>query len=129
MEKGGRLQMQYKYDVDLKSVGSHIKTARNSAGLNQKQLAEDLGIEQKYLSEVERGSACPSFPLMVAISDRLDVSIQFLTRGTDKIPSEQTIPKETLYYVPEASGLNERQYKKLLKMIRIMAETLKDEDL
>lgn len=57
MEKGGRLQMQYKYDVDLKSVGSNIKTARNSAGLNQKQLAEDLGIEQKYLSEVERGSA------------------------------------------------------------------------
>ena len=44
MEKRGRLQIQYKYDVDLKSVGSHIKTARNLAGLNQNQLTEDLGI-------------------------------------------------------------------------------------
>ena len=92
--------MQYKYDVDLKSVGSHIKTARNLAGLNQKQLAEDLGIEQKYLSEVERGSACPSFPLMVAISDRLDVSIQFLTRGLIKfLQNKQFLKKQYIMFL------------------------------
>ena len=39
--------MQYKYDVDLKSVGSHIKTARNSAGQNQKQLTDDPVLVQK----------------------------------------------------------------------------------
>ena len=32
--------MQYQYDVDLKSVGSYIKIARESTGLNQAKFAE-----------------------------------------------------------------------------------------
>lgn len=119
--------MKYKYDVDLKSVGSHIKTARSAAGYNQKQFAETLGIEQKYLSDVERGVACPSFPLMVAISEKLGVSMHFLTKGKSDTPQDAKIPWETMYYVPEAEGINERQYKMLLKMIRCMAEIMKED--
>lgn len=120
--------MKYKYDVDLKSVGSHIRAARQLNGMNQKQFAETLGIEQKYLSDIERGAACPSLPLMIAISDKLDVSIHFLARGEIDSPQEKKIPKETVYYVPEAEGLNERQYRMILKLIRLMAEGLKDND-
>lgn len=76
--------MKYQYEVDLKSVGSHIKTARNVAGYNQKQFAEYMGIEQKYLSDVEWGVACPSFPLMVAISDKLNVSMPFFYKGDQR---------------------------------------------
>lgn len=87
--------MKYKYEVDLKSVGSHIRTARSAAGYSQKQFAEFMGIEQKYLSDVERGVACPSFPLMVVISDKLNVSMQFLTKGIGDAQQETKIPRET----------------------------------
>lgn len=100
--------MKYKYEIDLKSVGSHIKTARSAAGYSQKQFADFIGIEQKYLSDVERGVACPSFPLMVAISDKLNVSMNYLTKGSDDTPHDTKIPWETMYYVPEAEGINEK---------------------
>lgn len=119
--------MKYKYEVDLKSVGSHIRTARSAAGYSQKQFAEFMGIEQKYLSDVERGVACPSFPLMIAISDKLNVSMQFLTKGISEAQQETKIPRETVFYVPEAEGLSDRQYKTLLKIIRFMAENLKED--
>lgn len=120
--------MKYKYNIDLKSIGSHIKTARSAAGYSQKQFAECLGIEQKYLSDVERGTACPSLPLMIAISDRLNVSMHFLTKGISDTQQDDMIPRETLYYVPEAEGISDRQYKTILKMIRLMAENLKEDE-
>ena len=119
--------MKYKYEIDLKSVGSHIKTARSAAGYNQKEFAEYMGIEQKYLSDVERGVACPSLPLMVAISDKLNVSMNFLTKGTDDTPQKSNIPWETMYYVPEAEGINEKQYRMILKIFSFIAKSLKEE--
>ena len=121
--------MKYKYEIDLKSVGSHIKTARSAAGYNKKEFAEYMGIEQKYLRDVERGGACPSFPLMVAISDKLNVSMNYLTKGSDDTTQDTKIPWETMYYVPEAEGFNERQYRTILKVIRFMAESLKEDKL
>jgi hypothetical protein len=32
-----------------------------------------------------------------------------------------------MYYVPEAEGLDDRQYRMILKVIRSMAENLKEE--
>ena len=119
--------MKYKYEIDLKSVGSHIRTARSAAGYSQKQFADYLGIEQKYLSDVERGVACPSFPLMVAISDKLNVSMNFLTKGIDDTPQNSNIPWETMYYVPEAEGINEKQYRMILKIFSFIAKSLKEE--
>lgn len=119
--------MKYKYEIDLKSVGSHIRTARSAAGYSQKQFADHLGIEQKYLSDVERGVACPSFPLMVAISDKLNVSMNFLTKGTDDTLQNSNIPWETMFYVPEAEGINEKQYRMILKIFSFIAKSLKEE--
>lgn len=119
--------MKYAYYLYLVSIGSYIRIAREKAGLQQNQLAEMIGIENNYLSELERGVSCPSFPLMVALSDKLNVSMQFLTRGTDEVSPEVAFPKETLYYIPEAAGFNERRYKRLLKLFRNMTEAIKDD--
>ena len=119
--------MRYAYYVDLVSIGSYIRIAREKAGLQQNQLAEMIGIENNYLSELERGLSCPSFPLMVAFGDKLNVSMQFLTKGTDEVAKDVAFPKETLYYIPEAAGFNERRYKRLLKLFRNMTEATKED--
>ena len=64
---------------------------------------------------------------IVALSDKLNVSMQFLTRGTDEVSPEVAFPKETLYYIPEAAGFNERRYKRLLKLFRNMTEAIKED--
>ena len=40
-----------------------MRIAREKAGLQQNQLAEMIGIENNYLSELERGVSCRLFPL------------------------------------------------------------------
>ena len=97
--------MKYAYYVDLVSIGSYIRIAREKAGLQQNQLAEMIGIENNYLSELERGVSCPSFPLMVALSDKLNVSMQFLTRGTDEVSPEVAFRKKRCIIFPKQPAL------------------------
>ncbi|WP_167850061.1 helix-turn-helix domain-containing protein [Galactobacillus timonensis] len=119
------MPMQYYYDnVDPKSIGSYIRTARESRKLTQKTLSDDLGLDTKYLSEIERGISLPSLPLLIAISDKLEVSVQFLIRGTDEINGE-SISGETLFYVPEAKGIKEDDHKMILRMLKDIVKSVK----
>ena len=96
--------MLYKNDtIDIAAVGSFIRSARKMKGYTQKKLAVELDVDEKYISQLERGQSCPSYPLMVAIGDTLGVSIEFLTRGVES--SDRKIEKETLFYIPEAKGI------------------------
>ncbi len=60
-------------------------------------------------------------------SDKLNVSMNYLTKGSDDTPHDTKIPWETMYYVPEAEGINEKQYRMILKTFRFIAERLKEE--
>ena len=117
--------MLYKYDsFDMAAVGSFIRSARKMMGHTQASLAEKLKIEPKYLSQLERGKSVPSYPLIMAISDALEVSIDFLTRGSER--QKESLDKETLFYIPEAKGLSEDEYHFIEKSIRDMARNLKN---
>lgn len=117
--------MLYKYDTfDMAAVGSFIRSARKMKGHTQASLAEKLKIEPKYLSQLERGKSVPSYPLIMAISDELEVSIDFLTRGTSAV--EDSLDKETLFYIPEAKGLSKEEYHFIEKSIRDMTKNLKN---
>lgn len=41
--------------VDLKNVGKNIKNLREKSGLNQKQVAEFLDLDQSMISKIEKG--------------------------------------------------------------------------
>lgn len=41
--------------VDLKNVGKNIKVLREKSGLNQKQVAEFLDLDQSMISKIEKG--------------------------------------------------------------------------
>lgn len=117
--------MQYYYDnVDSKSIGSYIRTARESRKLSQKTLSDDLNLDWKYLSEIERGVSLPSLPLLIAISDKLDVSVQFLVRGTDEINGE-SISGETLFYVPEAKGIKDDDHKMIQRILKDIVKSVR----
>lgn len=56
-----------------KQLGQRIKALRQQAGLKQEWVAEQVGIDAKSLSRIERGAHYPSLETLEAISDSLGV--------------------------------------------------------
>jgi transcriptional regulator with XRE-family HTH domain len=64
-------------------VGGRLRTARRSAGLTQKQLAEALGVEAITVSRWERGVTTPSLPRLRRIAELTETTVSDLVRTPD----------------------------------------------
>jgi len=64
-------------------VGGRLRTARRSAGLTQKQLAEALGVESITVSRWERGVTSPSLPRLRRIAEITETTVSDLVRVPD----------------------------------------------
>jgi transcriptional regulator with XRE-family HTH domain len=51
-------------------LGERIQTLRHDRKLTQEVLAQQCGISQKYLSELERGEKAPSWETLVALAHK-----------------------------------------------------------
>ena len=71
--------------MDKQSLGSRIREARLNTGLSQHRLAEEAGIGDMYLSEIERGLKMPSMNIFIKIISTLNVSADYILR--DELPS------------------------------------------
>ena len=65
------------------SLGRRIKEARNSSALTQADLAWSLGVSVKQLSFWETGKALPRLSNLLALSDHLGVSVDWLLGRED----------------------------------------------
>lgn len=59
-------------------LGDRIRELRKGAGLSQNQLSEQIGIESKYLSRIERGGAFPYVETLEAAAQALKVDLKDL---------------------------------------------------
>ena len=64
-------------------VGGRLRTARRSAGLTQKQLAERLGVEPITVSRWEREVTTPSLPRLRRIAEVTETTVSDLVRAPD----------------------------------------------
>jgi transcriptional regulator with XRE-family HTH domain len=64
-------------------VGGRLRTARRSAGLTQKQLAERLEVESITVSRWERGVTSPSLPRLRRIAEITETTVSDLVRSPD----------------------------------------------
>jgi transcriptional regulator with XRE-family HTH domain len=51
-------------------LGERIQSLRHERNLTQEALAQECGISQKYLSELERGEKAPSWETLVALAHK-----------------------------------------------------------
>src|SRR3954468_2576003 len=65
-----------------KEVGVRLKTARERAGLSQRQLSFP-GCTAAYISRLEAGARVPSLQMINQLALRLDVSGQWLATGVE----------------------------------------------
>ncbi len=62
-------------------VKDNLKFARKQAGLSQVTLADIVGVWQQTISTWEKGESEPSASELIALSDALGVSVEWLVRG------------------------------------------------
>lgn len=59
-------------------IGEFIRDLRRNARISLRQLAEQAGVSNPYLSQIERGLHQPSVRVLKLISEALDVSAETL---------------------------------------------------
>lgn len=75
-------------------IGEQIRTARESAGLTQAQLAEATGLHQVLISQYETGVRKPPVPHLILLAEVLDVDFAWsptvivFRRPPDALPVE-----------------------------------------
>jgi transcriptional regulator with XRE-family HTH domain len=70
------------------NIGTRIKVARIEKGLQQKQLAEEIGMAASNLSQIEHNKRVPSLRQLRTISDALGVDFG-LSSDADSRASQQ----------------------------------------
>lgn len=58
------------------SIGTNIKATRVKRGMTQKELAEQVNVDQSMICQIERGTKMPTVPLAKQIADALGCKIQ-----------------------------------------------------
>lgn len=67
--------------IDYKMMGKRIKVRRKELNLTQKELTEKAGLNDKYISNIERATSIPSIDTLVSICKALDISVDFILNG------------------------------------------------
>lgn len=62
------------------TFGKRLRSLRTEHGYTQTQLADYLGIDRSFISDVERGKKCMSLTYLETVAQGFHISISELTR-------------------------------------------------
>lgn len=81
--------------INRKAFGKRIKEAREKMGYTQSELAEEVGVFQNFLGDIERGIKLPSLNKLIILSNVLKLSLDTMfAESLDNIICES----EEIYY-------------------------------
>lgn len=76
-------------ELDCSEIGKRIARRRKELELKQTEVCERAGINNKYLSCIERATSIPSLEVVMRLALALDTSPDELLTGTVRCESEQ----------------------------------------
>ena len=99
----------------VESLGDYLKEQRVAARLSLRQLAEQAGVSNPYLSQIERGLRKPSAEVLQQIAKALRISAEQLYIRAGILSPERTASERSVELAVLAdTGLTERQKQSLL---------------
>jgi transcriptional regulator with XRE-family HTH domain len=98
----------------VESLGDYLKEQRTSAQLSLRQLAEQAGVSNPYLSQIERGLRRPSAEVLQQIAKALRISAEQLYIRAGIVSPEDGVGGSVELAVLNDTGLTERQKQSLL---------------
>ena len=98
----------------VESLGDYLKEQRVQARLSLRQLAEQAGVSNPYLSQIERGLRKPSAEVLQQIAKALRISAEQLYIRAGIVSPEDGVGGSVELAILADSGLTERQKQSLL---------------
>jgi transcriptional regulator with XRE-family HTH domain len=103
-------------------LGEFIRQQRERANLSLRRLADQAGISNPYLSQIERGIRKPSAEILKSLSRALEISSNSLYKRAGLIDEE--LPPASIFEAIEADErLDGDQKKVLLDMYKALARS------
>jgi transcriptional regulator with XRE-family HTH domain len=100
----------------VENLGEYLREQRVSAQLSLRQLAEQTGVSNPYLSQIERGLRRPSAEVLQQLAKALRISAETLyVRAGILDPDEEGVRSVELAILADP-GLTERQKQALLEV-------------
>ncbi len=96
------------------SLGDYLKEQRTTAHLSLRQLADQAGVSNPYLSQIERGLRKPSAEVLQQIAKALRISAEQLYIRAGILSPDDGVGGTVELAVVSDPGLTERQKQSLL---------------
>ena len=68
--------------IDRAALGKRVASARKDSGLTSEQLADQSGVSAVYVRQIESGRYQPSISTLVALSNALHKSLDYLLQDS-----------------------------------------------
>ncbi len=98
----------------VESLGDYLREQRVQSRLSLRQLAQQAGVSNPYLSQIERGLRKPSAEVLQQIAKALRISAEQLYVRAGILSPEDGVGGSVELAVLNDTGLTERQKKTLL---------------
>ena len=76
-------------ELDYSEIGKRIARRRKELGWKQTEVCERAGINDKYLSCIERATSIPSLEVVMRLALALDTTLDEFLTGTVRYESDQ----------------------------------------
>ncbi len=103
-----------KVSKTVESLGDYLKEQRTTARLSLRQLAEQTGVSNPYLSQIERGLRKPSAEVLQQIAKALRISAEQLYIRAGILSPDDGVGGSVELAILGDAGLTERQKQSLL---------------
>ncbi|MDF1604988.1 helix-turn-helix transcriptional regulator [Nocardioides sp. YIM 152315] len=98
----------------VETLGDYLRQQRESAHLSLRQLAEQAGVSNPYLSQIERGLRRPSAQVLQQLAKALRISAEQLYVRAGIVSPEEGVGGSVELAILADSALTERQKQSLL---------------
>lgn len=106
--------------MDYRNLGKRIKEERLKLNLTQEQLAEYTDISTSYMGQIERGERKVTLETLVKITNKLNVSIDYLLKDSVNIDSDNCINQIKQLF----DGKSQAHKEMAIDVIRVMLSHL-----
>lgn len=109
---------------DRIAVGERIKQKRVILGMSQDELAEKIDRATKYCSDIERGMCGMSIETMIALSQTLDMTLDYMIFGESTELEEARQEQSEMALMHAISKCPERQRANALRMLQLFLSAI-----
>ena len=107
-------------DILLQEIGQRVRKARLSKHMTQAQLAEAAGLSASFVSNLETGRQAMNIRALIAISNTLNVSTDWLLNNETASAAHET----ALEIEKELSSCTAREREAILQLILVMKKSI-----